>query len=91
MTRAVEFACDHCGADCRAPAAATGGIVNCPTCGRATEVPGLRDPFWRLLKLGAILLIAGATTAVYLRLGLLPAVLVAVGLMLFFRLLSLAL
>jgi len=36
-----------------------GGIVNCPGCGRAVEVEGLRDPFWRLLQTGAVLLVLG--------------------------------
>jgi hypothetical protein len=26
--------------------------VNCPRCGRATSVPGLRDPLWRLVQAG---------------------------------------
>lgn len=29
-----------------------GALTNCPTCGRATEVPGLRDPLWRLIQWG---------------------------------------
>ena len=31
-----------------------GGIVNCPSCGRATSVPGLSDPLWRLIQAGIL-------------------------------------
>lgn len=27
-----------------------GGFVNCPSCGKAVSVPGLRDPLWRLVQ-----------------------------------------
>jgi hypothetical protein len=39
-----------------------GALTNCPKCGRATEVPGLRDPLWRLIQLGigGAALLAGA-------------------------------
>ena len=33
-----------------------GGIVNCPLCGVATPVEGLRDPLWRLLQVGLLVL-----------------------------------
>lgn len=33
----------------------TGGLVPCPGCGKATEVPGLRDPLWFLVRLGVVL------------------------------------
>ena len=31
-----------------------GALTNCPKCGRATEVPGLRDPLWRLIQLSIL-------------------------------------
>ena len=42
--------------------ALAGGITNCPNCGRATQVAGLRDPLWRLLQIGGavLLLVVGA-------------------------------
>ena len=32
-----------------------GGYVNCPSCKKAVEVPGLRDPLWRLVQVGAVI------------------------------------
>ena len=28
--------------------------MNCPGCGRATSVPGLSDPLWRLIQAGIL-------------------------------------
>jgi len=60
--------------------AQVGGIVNCPGCGKAVQVEGLRDPLWRLLQAGAVLLVLavglgsgflwGAPTGAALGLGL---------------------
>ena len=36
--------------------------MNCPWCGRATGVPGLSDPLWRLIQ-AAIVGAAGAALA----------------------------
>jgi hypothetical protein len=38
-----------------------GGIVNCPKCGHAVDVPGLRDPAWRALQVLGILIWSAAT------------------------------
>ncbi|MEO0478549.1 MAG: hypothetical protein AAF196_03625 [Planctomycetota bacterium] len=46
----IEVHCEHCGRRFEAPKQLAGGITNCPHCGRATPVEGLRDPFWRLLQ-----------------------------------------
>ncbi len=32
-----------------------GGLTNCPRCGKATQVDGLRDPLWRVLQGAAAL------------------------------------
>ena len=40
-----------------------GGLVKCPSCGRVVDVPGLHDPLWWLLRLGALL--AASTLCVW--------------------------
>lgn len=52
--------CEHCGDPFPVEPASVGGIVNCPRCGRATSVPGLSDPLWRLIQAGVVGLAAGA-------------------------------
>lgn len=39
--------------------------MNCPWCGRATSVPGLRDPLWRLVQAGIVALAAFAFALVW--------------------------
>jgi hypothetical protein len=39
---------------------AAGGYVNCPRCEKAVEVPGLRDPLWRLFQVSAVVVWGGA-------------------------------
>ncbi len=56
----------------------TGGIANCPGCGKAVEVPGLRDPFWRLIQVGAAVLWAGISAAVFVYGGMTAGVITAV-------------
>jgi len=46
-----------------------GGITNCPRCGKAVEVEGLRDPAWRLLQVAAAAGWASATAAAYFSWG----------------------
>ena len=43
--------CQHCGLTFEVPNTLAGGIANCPDCGKATPVGGLRDPLWRLWQL----------------------------------------
>lgn len=31
-----------------------GGLSNCPRCGKATQIEGLHDPFWRLIQGAAV-------------------------------------
>jgi hypothetical protein len=58
----VDVHCD-CGHRFEARDDQVGGIVNCPGCGKATDVPGLRDSAWRSLQVGAVLLWTGVTVA----------------------------
>jgi hypothetical protein len=46
--------CPHCRTPAEVPDRFAGGIVNCKKCGRAIEVPGLRDPLWWLLRAGVV-------------------------------------
>ena len=73
----VEVHCE-CGEIFDAPDQLKGGITNCPGCEKAVEVPGLRDPMWRLLQVCGALVWAGVTALVYVRAGLAPAAVVAV-------------
>ena len=43
---AIEVQCGGCARIFEVEDRFAGGIVNCPGCGRATEVSGLRDPIW---------------------------------------------
>jgi hypothetical protein len=50
-----------------------GGVVNCPSCGKAAPVPGLRDPLWTGVQVAAALGWAGATAATFAAHGLVAA------------------
>jgi len=71
LTQAVTCACGH---DFDAGDDLVGGITNCPHCGKAVEVPGLRDPFWRALQVAAALAWVAAAVAGYLAWGALGGV-----------------
>ena len=74
----TEAACEHCGEIFFAADNLAGGITNCPRCGRAVDVPGLRDAWWRALQaLAAIGVVAVAAIAYVL--GGLPAAVIAGG------------
>lgn len=47
-----------------------GGFANCPDCGRATPIEGLRDPIWRLWQVLALAGVAGVTYLVYSSAGI---------------------
>ena len=68
-----------------------GGIVNCSGCGRAVAVPGLRDPPWRAMQVGAVVGWAAVTAFVYSTAGASWALVVGVGVALALWLLSRAL
>ena len=44
--------CEHCGQPFECADTLAGGLTNCPLCGKATPVPGLRDPYFRLIQIG---------------------------------------
>jgi len=51
----IEVVCD-CGKVFSVPEEQAGAFVNCPGCGKAVRVEGLRDPFWRALQAGALVI-----------------------------------
>jgi hypothetical protein len=66
----VECACGHL---FEARDDQAGGVVNCPSCGKAAPVPGLRDPLWTGVKVAAALGWALATAFAWERHGALAA------------------
>lgn len=52
----VDVECGSCGRAFVADAKFAGGFTNCPGCGKATAVPGLDDPLWRLAQVGGLVL-----------------------------------
>ncbi len=86
----IEVRCD-CGRSFEVPDSLAGGIANCPGCGRAADVPGLRDPFWRALLVAAVLVWAGGSAMAAVVWGPAAGVLVAIGLAVLFWLISLGL
>ena len=75
MTILVD--CD-CGQFFEAPDTMAGGLANCPSCGKATAVPGLRDPLWRLWQIATVIVVAGVAWAAYGIFGPVTAVATAV-------------
>ena len=55
-----------------------GGYANCPDCGKAAPVEGLRDPVWRLWQLFCLLCIAGAAALSFHFCGTTVAVIAAI-------------
>lgn len=76
MTRAAACAC---GREFEVADGLAGGITNCPRCGKAVEVPGLRDPAWRILQGVAAIGWAAVTAGAYLVWGIAGAVATAVA------------
>jgi hypothetical protein len=77
MTVRVDCACSHV---FDADDALAGGVTNCPRCGKATSVPGLRDPFWRVLQAVGVVAIVVAAGFTWQHVGPAAALVVAVGL-----------
>jgi hypothetical protein len=75
LTRAASCACGH---EFEVADELAGGIANCPRCGKAVEVEGLKDPAWRLLQAVAAAGWASATAAAYFAWGALGAAATAV-------------
>ena len=48
----IHVDCEQCGTPFEVADTLAGGLTNCPGCGKATPVPGLRDPYYRLLQIG---------------------------------------
>ena len=59
----VRLECAHCGLAFEVPKSMVGGYANCPECGKASPVEGLRDPLWRAWKVVAV---AAAGLAAYI-------------------------
>ena len=74
----VQVDCE-CGHRFEVHGTMAGGLANCPSCGKATPVPGLRDPLWRLWQAAAVILVAAVTWPVYATMGPGPAVVAAVA------------
>ncbi len=70
--------CD-CGHEFEAAEEFKGGYVNCPACGRAAAVPGLRDPLWRLWQGLGLLAVIGLGVLGYGAGGPLAAVAVGIA------------
>jgi hypothetical protein len=66
VTRAASCACGH---EFDVDDDLAGGITNCPRCGKAVEVPGLRDAAWRVLQVATAAAGAAATAAAFLAWG----------------------
>ena len=57
-----------------------GGLTNCPRCGKATQVKGLRDPFWRVLQVVALVVWVLVVALLHTNAGLVWALVGGVGL-----------
>lgn len=53
-----------CGKMFEATREQAGGVVNCPGCGQAVDVPGLNDPVWRAMQGGALVAVFAVTLVV---------------------------
>lgn len=42
----ILTSCEHCAHRFEVPRSAAGSLWNCPSCGRATRIPGESDPAW---------------------------------------------
>jgi hypothetical protein len=78
MSMGIEVRCE-CGHLFEADGRFAGGIVNCPRCGHAAPVAGLRDPAWRILLVLGFIFWAGGTVLAGLIWGLGAALAAAVG------------
>lgn len=67
MTVPVRCTCGH---SWFAAKSLAGGLTNCPRCEKATTVPGLRDPFWRVLQLAGVAVWVLTVALLHTNLGL---------------------
>ncbi len=75
----VPVTCD-CGHSWYVSATFVGGLTNCPNCGKAASVPGLHDPFWRVLQGIALVAWVLLVATAYTNFGLTWAVVIGLGL-----------
>ena len=52
LSHMIHVDCEQCGKPFEVADTLAGGLTNCPDCGKATPVPGLRDPCFRLIQIG---------------------------------------
>jgi uncharacterized paraquat-inducible protein A len=52
----IHVDCEHCGRSFDVADTLAGGLSNCPSCGKATSVPGLHDPYYRLFQIAVAML-----------------------------------
>lgn len=71
--------CQHCLKSFEAADSLAGGITNCPGCGKATPVPGLRDPLFRVMQVAMLGGWAVLTAIGWVYGGALAALVLAVG------------
>ena len=69
----VPVTCD-CGHTWYVSPDLVGGLTNCPHCGKAAEVAGLRDPFWRVIQVVALVMWVFIVATVYTNFGVVSAV-----------------
>ena len=77
-----------CGHSFEAIDSLAGGIANCPRCGKAAGVPGLRDPLWLLFRVLVVAVSAGAGVGVAQVWGIEAGLVAAIGLGALFWLIS---
>ena len=65
----IPCECPHCGNGFEAARSLAGGITNCPRCGKAVQVEGLRDWMWRILQAIAVFAVIGVTWLSYVAWG----------------------
>ncbi len=68
-----------------------GGLTNCPRCGKATPIAGLRDPFWRVIQAVAVVVWVLVVAVLHTNAGLGWAIAGGVGLAGLYALISAAL
>ena len=87
----IEVDCEHCHKLFEVADSLAGGITNCPGCGKATPVAGLRDPWYRLTVAGMAVAWAVLTAVGWASGGWLGALILGGGCALLFLLLHIAL
>lgn len=79
MVARISIRCEHCndGFDVRPDL--RGGITNCPSCGKATQVEGTQDPLWNWVCAAGMIAGLGIGYVVSLANGPIAGSLVVVG------------